>query len=169
MKPIGWQQMLYLPMVVLCNLVIICKNAMIVSGEKVSRWVCKRLNSGFNESSQGIGLERNGILIAGVYYENWNHRTICASIVAEGKLTPRFLYAIFHYPFEHLSVEKIYCQVIECNNESIRLLGKMGFTRETTLSDAHPDGDIFLYSLKRQDCRFTGDRYGKRQLTTSNP
>ena len=78
-----------------------------------------------------------------------------------------YLYAIYHYPFEYLGVDKIIVPIAQSNSESIRLVTKMGFEREATLSDAHPDGDMYLYSMKRQDCRFTGERYGKRQSRTA--
>lgn len=75
-------------------------------------------------------------------------------------MTPEYVAVIFDYPFRQLGVEKVICPIVETNTRSIRLCEKMGFSRETTLSDAHPDGDIHLYSLKRSECRFTGDRYG---------
>lgn len=84
-----------------------------------------------------------------------------AHIVVEGRMTRDYLYAIFHYPFVHVGVDKVYCPIAESNVNSIRLCKKMGFRREATLRDAHPDGDIYLFSLKRSKCRFTGARYGK--------
>ena len=134
---------------------------MIITGEYVARWVCKKLFAAYQEGSEGIGLERDGKLVAGVCYDNFTGRSIMAHIVVEGRLTPYYLYAIFHYPFEHLGLDKVICPIVQSNKESIRLCSKMGFERETTLSDAHPDGDIYLYSLKRSKCRFTGERYGK--------
>ena len=114
----------------------------------------------YQEGAQGIGLESDGKMSAGVCFDNWNQRTIMAHIVVEGQMTPRFLAVIFDYPFHQLGAEKIICPIVETNTRSMNLCKKMGFERETTLSDAHPDGDIHLYSLKRSKCRFTGERYG---------
>ena len=135
---------------------------MIRTGNEVARWVCKKLHSAPQEGSEGIGLEKDGKLVAGVCYDNWTGRSIMAHIVVDGRMTPAYLHAIFHYPFEHLGLEKVICPIAQSNTESIRLATKMNFTREATLRDAHPDGDIYLYTLKRKDCRFTGDRYGKK-------
>lgn len=135
---------------------------MIRTGQDVARWVCKKLHACYEEGAEGIGFERNGELVAGVCYENWNGRSIMCHIVVDGRMTPEYLYAIFHYPFEYLGVDKIICPIVQTNSESIRLVKKMGFSCEATLRDAHPDGDISLYSMVRQDCRFTGARYGKR-------
>jgi hypothetical protein len=43
----------------------------------------------------------------------------------------------------------------------------MGFSEEARIKDCHPDGDIILYTLKREDCRFLGERYGKRRTITT--
>lgn len=140
---------------------------MIRTGHDVARWVIKRLKGSYQEGAEGIGLARDGRLVAGVCYENWNGRSIMCHIVVDGRMTPEYLYAIFHYPFEYLGLDKIYCPIVQTNSESIRLVKKMNFVCEATLTDAHPDGDICLFSLERQNCRFTGARYGKRILAAA--
>jgi len=131
------------------------------TGHDVARWVYKALHSCCDEGAEGIGLEKDGALVAGVAYENWNGRSIVCHIVIEGRITRYYLYAIFHYPFEYLGCDKIVVPIAQSNGESIKLVENMGFEREATLCDAHPDGDIYLYSMKRQNCRFLGERYGK--------
>ena len=93
---------------------------------KVSDWVGKKLFGRFNPD-EGIGLERDGEMIAGVIYENWNRRSIVCHIVIEGLMTPAYLAAIFHYPFVYLGVDKIIAPVSEGNAESIRFVRKLGF------------------------------------------
>ena len=136
---------------------------MIRTGHDVAKWVCKNLHSCYEEGSEGIGLEKDGNLIAGVCYENWNSKSIMAHIVIHGRISKYYLFAIFHYPFEYLGVDKIICPIPQSNTESVRLATKMGFEKEATLRDSHPSGDIYMYTLKRDKCRFTGERYGKRQ------
>lgn len=136
----------------------------IVNGARVGSWVAKRIRGGyFEERSQAIGLERNGELVAGVIYENWNHKSIWCHIAIEGKMTPAYLAAIFHYPFDTAQVDKIIVPVGSDNEESIRLVKKMGFAEEARIKDARPEGDLILYTLTREACRFLGERYGKRQ------
>ncbi len=76
-------------------------------------------------------------------------------------MTPAYLAAIFHYPFVHCGASKIIAPVAESNDESIKFVTKLGFRLEHRLLDAHPDGSILLYSMKRDQCRFIGERYGK--------
>lgn len=140
---------------------------MIVSGENVGRWVCSKLQAAYQEGAQGIGLVRDGSLVAGVCYDNYRRRSIMAHIVVEGLLDPNYVYAIFHYPFVHLGVTKVIAPIAQSNGRSIRLCEKMGFEREATLSDVDPSGDIYLYTLKREKCRFTGGRYEQRFVSTA--
>jgi len=135
---------------------------MIKSGTDVARWVCKELHACYEEGAQGIGLMRDGKLIAGVCYENWNSRSIVTHIVIMGRITRDYLFAIFHYPFEYLGVDKIICPIAESNDESMRFVANLGFEREATIADAHPSGAIYIYSMKREKCRFLGERYGQR-------
>ena len=135
---------------------------MIRTGEQVARWVCKKLHACYEEGAEGIGLERGGELVAGVCYENWNGRSIMCHIVIDGRMTPEYLAAIFHYPFIYLGVDKIIVPIVQGNDDSIKFVVKLGFTHENTLREAHPDGDILLCEMKRENCRYTGERYGKR-------
>jgi RimJ/RimL family protein N-acetyltransferase len=125
--------------------------------------VAKRIRGGyFAERSQAIGLVRDGEIVAGVIYENWNQRSIMCHIAIEGRLTPVYLAAIFDYPFKVCEAEKIITPIASENLTSIKLVENMGFSEEARIKDAHPDGDIILFTLSRSACRFLGERYGKR-------
>lgn len=129
----------------------------------VGPWVSKKLFSAWDANgASALGLERRAELVAGVIYQNWNGRACVCHIVVEGLLTPTYLAAIFHYPFTYGGLDKIIAPVAESNDDSINFVTKLGFTREATLSGAHPDGDILLYTMTRDACRFIGERYGQR-------
>ena len=130
---------------------------------KVGPWVAKKVFGKFHpEDSEAIGLEKEGELIAGVIYENWNGRSIVCHIAVDGKMTPSYLGAIFHYPFEFCGVDKIIAPIAESNTECMNLVRNMGFELEAELSEAHPDGSLFLFTMRKENCRFIGDKYGKR-------
>ena len=135
----------------------------ITSGAHVGHWVAKRIRGGYcAERSNALGLERNGELVAGVIYENWNHKSIWCHIAIDGRLTPWYLAAIFDYPFNICQVEKIIVPVGSDNEESVRLVEKMGFTEEGRIKDARPEGDLILFTLSRDACRFIGEKHGQR-------
>lgn len=130
--------------------------------------MARKIRGSFNpEAARAIGLERNGNPVAGVFYEGWNHKSVVAHIAIEGRLTPLFLYAIFHYPFQVLGVHKVIAPVAESNEESIRLVKKMGFIEEARLLDAHPDGALIFFTMTPDRCRFIGEKYGKRQFAAA--
>lgn len=127
----------------------------LVDGPTVGHWAAAHLKCGyFEERSQAIGLERNGDLIAGVIYEDWNGRSIVCHIVFSGRLTPTYLREVFRYPFVTCGVDKIIAPVSSANAKAARLVENMGFVEEARITGAAADGDMVLYTLTKQDCRF---------------
>jgi RimJ/RimL family protein N-acetyltransferase len=133
------------------------------SNDGIGYWVADELEFGFHAGrSTAIGLVKDDEIVAGVVYEGWNRRSITAHIVIKGRMTPSFLAAIFDYPFNVCGVEKIIAPVEIENVKSAKLVENMGFIPEARLADCHPNGDIVLYTMKRDDCRFLEDRYGQK-------
>lgn len=129
----------------------------VASGQIIGDWVAARLGTVYDpHGPDAIGLRQGETVLAGVIYENWNGASIMAHIAVAGPLTRRFLFAVFHYPFEVCGVRKIICPVPASNSRSRRLAEHMGFSVEATLADAHPDGDLLLYTLTKSACRFLG-------------
>lgn len=140
--------------------------AIVSNSEECGRWVAKKI-FGTWKGDPTIGLTSDGEMVAGVIYENWNGKSITCHIAVQGLMTPKYLAAIFHYPFVHLGCDTIICTVAESNEESIRLAKKLGFQEHARLPEAHPDGAVLIFMLYRRDCRFIGERYGKRLLATA--
>lgn len=77
-------------------------------------------------------------------------------------MTPSFLAAIFDYPFNVCQAGKIIVPVGSDNKESIALVKNMGFEQEGRIKDAHPEGDILLFTLARDACRFLAPKFQQR-------
>lgn len=128
----------------------------------VGPWIAQEIGTQWNgNGAETIGWARDGKLVAGVWYFEYNPQSIITHIAIRGALTKRFLHVIFHYPFVQLSVQKIIAPVLADNSESIRLVTKMGFTEEARLKDVHPLGDMIFFVMNKQDCKYLGARYGK--------
>ncbi len=139
----------------------------IISGkDRVVPWVAKKLFARFN-ADEGIGLDQDGEMIAGVVYEDWNGASFVVHIVVQGIMTPKYLAAIFHYPFVYCGASKLIAPIPESNEESVRFVKKLGFREEARLHDAHPDGSVLLYTMTPDQCRFIGEKHGKRQPVTA--
>ncbi len=134
-------------------------------GSHVVEWVAKRTNEYGNfGAAQGIGWERNGSLVAGVAYAQWNGANVVCHIASDGSrrwATRAYLWTIFDYPFNQLSVKRITVEVGEGNSASRRFVRHLGFTLEATLDSAHPSGDLLVYRMFRQDCRYLRMPYAK--------
>ena len=132
----------------------------IVSGPEVGHWVAGKMNGSFSSATgTAIGLERDGSLVAGVMYENWNQQSITAHMAITGRLTRSFLGAIFRYAFEKCGVHKVILPISSGNAKSNKFAQKLGFTEEARIRDAAPDGDIIILCLAKNECKYLGKEY----------
>lgn len=128
----------------------------------IGPWVAKKVRGTWHpEGSVCIGSVIDGRIVAGVWYENFCQASITGHIAIEPHgLTKTFLYAILHYPFEVCGVNKIIAPVGPENEPSQSFCRKLGFRLEATITDAHPHGDLLLYTLRRADCKYLETNHG---------
>jgi RimJ/RimL family protein N-acetyltransferase len=114
---------------------------------------------------RAIGLRRDGELVAGAVYEGFNGRNMwvhLAGLPGRSWLNRRFLQAGFHYPFVLCGVDRLSGYVDASNTDARRFDEHVGFQEEARLKGAAPDGgDVILYVMWRQDCRFLGAHHGQ--------
>ena len=140
----------------------------LITDHSAGHWTAEQTKGKYFEAnSQSIGLKQNGEFVAGVIYENWNGRSIICHIAISGRLTPRYLAVIFDYPFNVCGVKKIIVPVDATNLKSVILVEKMGFTEEARIKDGMADGDMILYTLAKENCKYLGERYGKKYIYAS--
>ena len=142
----------------------------IVCSAEIGHWVAQQNSGGYHEAqSQALGLVKDGKIVAGVIYENWNKKSIFCHIAITGRMTAQYLAIIFDYPFNQCGVDKIVVPIVSDNAKSIKLVENMGFSEECRLRDASPTGDIIFYTLLRKNCRFLEGKYhGKISISTRN-
>lgn len=131
---------------------------MIVIGQGVVEWVANRTREYGNfGAAVGIGVQRDGELIAGVVFNEWNGVNINMHVAAVEKsnwLSRKALWYFFDYPFNQAKVNRITALVGEGNLKSRSLVEGVGFTREATLSGAHPTGDLIVSVMWKSNCRW---------------
>ncbi len=127
-------------------------------GPHVVEWVAKRTNEYGNfGAAVGIGIERDGELIAGVVYNEWNGVNCNMHVAAVPKsrwLTRTGLWYWFDYPFNQLKVNRCTALIGAGNKEAITLNEGVGFIYETSIEGADPTGDLLVYRMWRKDCRW---------------
>lgn len=106
--------------------------------------------------AQAIGVEQNGQLVGGVVFENFTGRSIEIHVAGTGKrwMTRRFIWAVFYYAFKQLGAEFLYGYVDSSNLDAQRLDEHLGFKRVAVLEGAANHGDLIVYQMKAEDCRF---------------
>lgn len=133
---------------------------MLVIGDEVVRWVAARTGEHGEHpygAARGIGWERDGRLVGGVVFNDYNGPNVCMHVASDRTrrwLTRRFLWTVFDYPFVQLNCTRVTGLVGEGNHDARRFDEHIGFTLETRLKDAHPTGDMLVYVMRRQDCRW---------------
>ena len=140
------------------------KKIIVDQPERVGNFVSRIMKNDGWSSYQAIGLEEDGELIAGVLFDNYNGASICMHVAAlPGKrwMTKEYLWYCFHYPFNELKVKRITGLVAESNLEARRFDEHIGFELETRLKDACPDGDMLVYVLWKDNCRFLRKSHGQ--------
>jgi len=131
---------------------------MIVTGDKVVEWVAKRTNEFGNfGASVGIGIEKDGELIGGVVYNEFNGVNInvhVASDMSRKWLTREFLWFVFYYAFEQCKVNRVTALIDEGNAHALQFNLKLGFTEDARIHGASPSGDLVILGMFKKDCRW---------------
>lgn len=126
--------------------------------DRVGEWACERLGTKWSpERGFAFGLERDGELIAGVLFDNWNGASLMMHVAAEpgvNWLRRDFIRVCFTYPFLQLQVHKVLGFVASTNLPARRFDEHLGFVLEATLTGAHPGGDLLVYSMTRDQCKW---------------
>lgn len=135
------------------------KQIVIEPAETIGRWVAVRTGGSWSPGrGQGIALTEDDQIIAAVLYEDYNGVNVNVHIAAEpGKLwtlNRAYMHYIFFYPFCQLHCRRLTAVVASDNFTSKEFVTHLGFTLEATLKDAHPNGDLLLFVMRKEGCRW---------------
>lgn len=136
--------------------------------DRIGPWVCKITGGKYEKAiSAGIGLEKNGELIAGVLYDSWNGRSVCMHVAAKPGarwMTREFLWMSFDYPFNQLKVNQIIGLVDSTNQQARAFDEHIGFRVAAVIPDAGKSGDLMIYTMHRNECRWIREKHGLRKI-----
>ena len=130
----------------------------------VCEWVYQKTGGFYVPGCVGIGLVRDGDLVgpnrprlvAAVAYDGYNGAQILmhARVDDPHAVTRELIWMVFSYPFEQLGVRRITGLVEKSNKSSRKLAERLGFKLEASLKTAHPTGDLLVYRMFRDECKF---------------
>lgn len=107
-------------------------------------------------SGTGVGSLRDGQLVGGVLFEDYNGASMMIHAAGSDSrwLTRQFLRVMFSYAFEQVKVRKLIAPVASGNTHCQQFIKSVGFVHEATLGDAHPDGALILFTMTKSQCRW---------------
>lgn len=124
--------------------------------DRIGPWVAERIGAEWvPEVSVAIGLEKKGCIVAGVIFDQYIGKSICAHIAGEGMFyNKEFFRVCFDYAFRQAGVNKILGLVGEKNKKALKFDKHLGFVDECVIKDAHKDGDLVVLSMTKAQCRY---------------
>lgn len=96
-------------------------------------------------------------IIAGIWFESFNGANMMMHVAAvphSNWLFKELLWYAFYYPFIECGCRRVTGLVAESNAEAREFDERLGFRLEARLKEAAPDGDLLVYALFRDDCRW---------------
>ena len=128
---------------------------MIVHGDAVGEWVSARVGAKWYGQGTAIGRVRNGQIICGVIVECHNGASAGMHVAGVGNwLNREFLRFVFDYVFRQLNLAVVYGTVPSENAQARRFDEHLGFKEAARIKDATPGGDMIIYTMRREDCRY---------------
>ena len=132
----------------------------VTDASTIGPWVCKRTGGSYHGDGTTIGIEKDGELIAGVLFDQYNGSSACMHVAAvPGKrwMTREYLKVCFDYPFRQLKLKKLIGLVDSTNKEGLAFDIHLGFVTEAVIKDASKYGDLHILTMTPAQCRFFKD------------
>jgi hypothetical protein len=125
----------------------------------VGPWLCNLTDKVWGPAGREcIGLfDQEGVLKAGVMFEDFTHKCITAHIALQpgAAIALRTLVPVAcHYAFVTLGCEKILGLVNSFNRKALSLDLRLGFRAEAVIEGIYPNGDMVVLVMDRAECRW---------------
>jgi RimJ/RimL family protein N-acetyltransferase len=124
--------------------------------EELRNWLSKVGNFDYPQETMCIGSEKDGELVGVTGFNNFMPDS-CQIHVASNNvyfLNKWYLNCIFDYAFNNLKVKVILAPIYKGNIKSLNLCRKLGFVEVADIPYGHPNGDLIVVAMKRNQCRW---------------
>jgi RimJ/RimL family protein N-acetyltransferase len=126
--------------------------------ERVGAWVAEQVGQSASWGSfSALGVERNGELLAGIVFNNFNgHNATChIAVTKSGKHLIALLQTAAEYAFEVCQLKRLTGLVEMSNVKALTLNKHMGWEEEFVMKSAAADGgDLQVLVMWRDTCRW---------------
>ena len=139
-----------------------------VRQEELKQWLCDRIGLVPTPDIRLIGSVRGDRILGVVGFDGYNGASLQMHVAGEqGWLTRDLIWATFDYAFNVCNVSMIMGLIPSGNSDAIRFNTKLGFKTELVLDGAHPDGSLWLMTMRRRECRFLHRESNGQEIRTS--
>jgi hypothetical protein len=100
-----------------------------------------------------------GRMLAGIWFESYTGTNMLmhvAAVPGSRWMSRYLLWYTFYYPFIEMGCKRVTGLVAETNYEARKFDERLGFKLEGRMKDGAPDGDILIYAMFRDECRWLG-------------
>ena len=130
------------------------KTVIVHQNERVGTWVAAQMGKCSSWGDyQAIGLEQDGVLIAGVVVNGYLKGVRCSihcAGVGKRWLNREFLFVVFDYVFRQLGCKAVVNPVDADNHESARFTKHLGFVESAYI----PEAELLIFTMPRAACRW---------------
>jgi RimJ/RimL family protein N-acetyltransferase len=133
------------------------KRRIVINDPRTAQFIADSVGSTDCECHGSVGLEVDGQIVAGATFDNFNGKNVFIHFSSARSLrvfSRDLLRMVFGFAFGVLKVQRVSGAFSSANRKVCRLGEIIGFKFEARLRDACPDGDMMIYRLNREDCRF---------------
>lgn len=131
--------------------------------DALASWLCREIELVPTANLRCIGMvDDNGVLLGVVGFDGYNGASMEMHVAARSKrwLNRKLLRAAFDYIFNVVGAKVAIGKVAGDNLDALRFDLKLGFELCATIPDGHPSGCLHVLMMRREQCRFLGERYG---------
>lgn len=129
----------------------------------LASWLCKKIGYTPTPHIKCIGqINEHGDITGVVGFDGYNGTCVAMHVAGEGNWCTRsLLFATFDYPFRALRCKVVLAFVPSGNIDALNFNKRIGFHLLTVIEGAHPDGALYILTMRPEQCRWLGARYGK--------
>lgn len=130
----------------------------------LARWLCERIGYMPTPHIRCIGnVSKTGKILGVVGFDGWNGASCQMHVAGEGNWVSRELIkATFDYAFNVAGLKVVLGLVPSGNDKALRFDRHVGFTEVARIEGGHPDGDLVILQLRREDCRYLRKQDGQK-------
>lgn len=111
---------------------------------------------------------KEGKILGVVGFDGWNGASCQMHVAGEGNWVSRELIrATFDYAFNVAGLNVLLGLVPSGNEKALRFDKHVGFVEVARIKDAHPDGELVVLELRRENCRFLRNKNGQEKYAAA--